>query len=57
MSVPDNENTRVICRGITGSHGVFQTEHSITYGTTMAGRIAGSSTAASRNRRGGKGLA
>jgi succinyl-CoA synthetase alpha subunit len=42
MSIPDNENARVTCQGITGSHGTFHTEQAVAYGTKMVGGMTGS---------------
>ena len=39
MSVLVDKNTRVLCQGITGSHGTFHTEQAIAYGTKMVGGI------------------
>jgi succinyl-CoA synthetase alpha subunit len=39
MSVLVNENTRVICQGITGSQGTFHTEQALAYGTKMVGGV------------------
>ena len=33
MSVLVNKDTRLICQGITGSHGSFHSEQAIKYGT------------------------
>jgi len=35
MAVLVDENTRVICQGLTGSQGTFHTEQAIAYGTKM----------------------
>ncbi len=39
MSVLVDKNTRVLCQGITGSHGTFHTEQAIAYGTKIVGGI------------------
>ncbi|TDI62278.1 MAG: succinate--CoA ligase subunit alpha [Alphaproteobacteria bacterium] len=39
MSILVDKNTRVICQGITGSHGTFHTEQAIEYGTKMVGGV------------------
>ena len=39
MSILVDENTRVICQGITGSAGLFHTQQMIEYGTKMVGGV------------------
>ena len=39
MSILVDENTRVICQGITGKQGMFHTRQAIAYGTKMVGGV------------------
>ncbi|MEM7253948.1 MAG: succinate--CoA ligase subunit alpha [Pseudomonadota bacterium] len=39
MAVLIDENTRVICQGLTGSQGSFHSEQAIAYGTKMVGGV------------------
>ena len=39
MSILINENTKVICQGITGSAGAFHTKNCLEYGTKMVGGV------------------
>jgi succinyl-CoA synthetase alpha subunit len=39
MSILVNNDTKVICQGITGSHGAFHTKQMVAYGTKMVGGV------------------
>ncbi len=39
MSILVDENTRVVCQGITGKQGAFHTRQAIAYGTKMVGGV------------------
>ncbi|USO01903.1 MAG: succinate--CoA ligase subunit alpha [Alphaproteobacteria bacterium] len=39
MSLLIDENTRIICQGITGQHGTFHTQSALHYGTKMVGGV------------------
>ena len=39
MSILVDENTRVICQGITGRQGAFHTRQAVSYGTKMVGGV------------------
>jgi succinyl-CoA synthetase alpha subunit len=39
MSILINKDTKVICQGITGTHGAFHTKQMVAYGTRMVGGV------------------
>ena len=39
MSILVNKNTKLICQGITGTHGTFHSEQAIKYGTKLVGGV------------------
>ena len=39
MSILVDKNTKVICQGITGTHGTFHSEQAIAYGTNLVGGV------------------
>ena len=39
MSILVDRNTRVLCQGITGSHGSFHSKHCLDYGTQLVGGV------------------
>jgi succinyl-CoA synthetase alpha subunit len=39
MSILVDENTRVICQGVTGKQGMFHTRQAVAYGTKMVGGV------------------
>jgi len=43
MAILVDENTRVICQGLTGSQGTFHSEQAIAYGTKMVEGRSGAS--------------
>ena len=39
MSILINKNIKVICQGLTGSHGTFHSEQALNYGTNLVGGV------------------
>ena len=39
MSILVNKNTKLLCHGVTGSHGTFHSEQAIKYGTNLVGGV------------------
>ena len=39
MSILVDKNTKVICQGFTGKHGIFHSEQAIAYGTNLVGGV------------------
>lgn len=48
MAVLVNENTKVICHGLTGAQGTLHSEHALACGTKMVGGVTPGKTVKGR---------